>query len=221
MSERSAIRPAGQATLLVAILLLAVLTVAGIALRFLTDTERISAGAEWTVSRAYYAADAGVRWATVQMRDPVAFLSRPEFRDPPNPFGSVAVPFPSHDHGAARLFSGDPDEQGIRVTVQRPSLLGRRPCSTDSEGGAGGFFYLFEVRVQASGAAAPGYLAALVADIEVGPFPADLLDAVNGSPGAGSPAAHDIMDVRFSESSAGSCEPARAFRSISMNWREP
>lgn len=134
MRPGSPIGPAnGQASLLTAILMLAVLTVVGIALEFTTGAHRAGAATEWAISRAYYAADAGIRWATVELRDPAAFLSRPEFQDPSNPFGAVAVPLPSHDHGSGGLFSGDPQEEGIRVTVQKPGLLGRRPCVTDAE----------------------------------------------------------------------------------------
>lgn len=206
--------PTGQASLLAAILVLTVLTVVGVALEFSTGTHRAGAATEWAISRADYAADAGIRWATVELRDPAAFLSRPEFQDPPNPFGAVAVPLPSHDHGSGGLFSGDPQEEGIRVTVQKPGLLGRRPCVTDA-GESGLFFYLFEVRARAAGIApAPGYASELVADVEVGPLAADF-------PGAEVPSApQDIIGSRSFESKEASCEPARAFRSVSMNWRE-
>lgn len=212
-------RANGQASLLTAILMLAVLTVVGIALEFTTGAHRAGAATEWAISRAYYAADAGIRWATVELRDPAAFLSRPEFQDPSNPFGAVAVPLPSHDHGNGGLFSGDPQEEGIRVTVQKPGLLGRRPCVTDA-GESGLFFYLFEVRARAAGIApAPGYTAEIVADVEVGPLSADFPGAV--PPGAEVPSAsQDIIGTRSFESKEASCEPARAFRSVSMNWRE-
>lgn len=211
--------PEGQASLLAAILVLTVLTVVGIALEFSTNAHRMGAGADWAISRAYYAADAGIRWATVELRDPAALLSRPEFNDPPDPFGAVALPLPSHDHGSEGLFSGDPQEEGIRVTVQKPGLVGRRPCVTDA-GESGLFFYVFEVRARASGISpASGYAAELVADVEVGPLAAEFRGAVPAG-GEAPSAAQDIIDVRSFESREISCDPARAFRSVSMNWRE-
>ena len=46
--------------ILLTILCLAVLTVAGFALKFSTGFERASAANEWSISRAFYAADAGI-----------------------------------------------------------------------------------------------------------------------------------------------------------------
>ena len=70
----------GEAGLLLVILLLAVLTVVGIALGWVTDSERLVAARDWSASRALYAADAGARWASAQMRTPAGFLGRPEFQ---------------------------------------------------------------------------------------------------------------------------------------------
>ena len=167
-------RPAGAAVLLLVLLCVSVLTVIGLALKFSTDAERIGAAQEWSASRAFYAADAGVRWAVAQLaRSPAGFVSRPEFRDPPDPFGVVRFPFPSHDHGSAGLFSGDPVEEGIEVVVGSPSPLGRRPYASGGEGPAQ-YFYDFEVRVRASEAApAPRFSLEVVADVEVGPLPGD------------------------------------------------
>ena len=64
---------------MIAILVLAILTVIGIALMLITSTESRIAANEWSVNRAFYASDAGIRWATVQMHDPVPFMARPEF----------------------------------------------------------------------------------------------------------------------------------------------
>ena len=50
------------AALVVAILVLAILTVIGIALMLITSTESRIAANEWSVNRAFYASDAGVRW---------------------------------------------------------------------------------------------------------------------------------------------------------------
>ena len=54
------------AALVIAILVLAILTVIGIALMLITSTESRIAANEWSVNRAFYAADAGIRWASVE-----------------------------------------------------------------------------------------------------------------------------------------------------------
>lgn len=163
-------RPPGEAVLLLVLLAMTILAVVGIALKFSTDAERTIAVNDWSVARSLYAADAGIRWASARMHDPASFLSRPEFRDPPNPFGSVSFPLPAHRHGSAGPFSGDPDDNGIRVTVQAPSFLGGRPDA----GEPGQYDYAFEIRVRAAeNAAAPRFVKELVADVEIGPLPAD------------------------------------------------
>ena len=52
---------------MVAILVLAILTVIGIALMLITSTETRIAANEWSVNRAFYSSDAGVRWASAQL----------------------------------------------------------------------------------------------------------------------------------------------------------
>ena len=204
-------RSSRGAVLLLVLLCLAVLTVVGIALKFSTGSETASAANEWAMSRAFYAADAGIRWATAEMAvDPRAFLGRPEFRDPPDPFGTVSFPMPGHVHGPGGLFSGDPDETGIRVSIESPSLLGRRidPGAPDGDR----YFYAFEVRVRASEAtSAPRYRADLVADIEVGPLPADFLENGDGR------AIIVTHTAENSRESMGNTEPVRV---VSMNWKE-
>src|SRR5256884_1452892 len=169
-------RASTGAVLLLVLLSLAVLTVVGIALAFSTESERASAASEWAIERALYAADAGIRWTGAQLSaDPGGFLGRPEFADPPDPFGSVLFPLPGHFHGPGGLFSGDPSEDSIRVTVENPGFLGRRvdPAALDGDR----FFYAFEVRVAASEAAnAARFRREIVADLEVGPLPADFLE---------------------------------------------
>lgn len=167
------------AALVIAIVSLAILTVIGIALMFITSTESMIAANEWAINRAYYASDGGVRWAAAQLTDPQPFLTRPEFRSPPDPFGTVLFQLPSHRHGAfgAAFFSGDPQEDDIDVTVGSPSLLGRRPArgSIINERERGHYRYAYEVRSNASQTAvSPQYAKPLVADIEVGPLPARL-----------------------------------------------
>ena len=89
------------AALVIAIVALAILTVIGIALMFVTSTESQIAANEWAINRATYASDGGIRWASVQLTDPQQFLTRPEFRSPPDPFGTVMFQLPSHRHGAS------------------------------------------------------------------------------------------------------------------------
>ena len=170
-------QPRGAA-LVIAILALAILTVIGIALMLVTSTESKIAANEWSLNRAFYAADAGVRWARVQLNDPGTFLTRPEFRNPPAPFGTVLFQMPSHRHGLSSLFSGDPEDDDIQVTVSNPGMLGRRPFPggiINEQGGRAQFVYGFEVRTNGSQSTALlQYAKALVADVEVGPLPAQL-----------------------------------------------
>lgn len=166
------------AALVIAILALSILTVIGIALMLVTSTESKIAANEWSLNRAFYAADAGVRWARVQMNDPSPFLTRPEFRSPPDPFGTVLFQLPSHRHGIGSLFGGDPEGDDIQVTVSNPGMLGRRPFPggivNEGEERAQ-FVYGFEVRTSGSQTTALlQYSKALVADIEIGPLPAKL-----------------------------------------------
>jgi hypothetical protein len=166
------------AALVIAILALAILTVIGIALMLVTSTESKIAANEWSLNRAFYAADAGVRWARVQLNDPGTFLTRPEFRNPPAPFGTVLFQMPSHRHGLSSLFSGDPEDDDIQVAVSNPGMLGRRPFPggiINEQGGRAQFVYGFEVRTNGSQSTALlQYAKALVADVEVGPLPAQL-----------------------------------------------
>ena len=203
-------RSARGTVLVLVLLCLAVLTAVGIALKFSTGFERASAANEWSVSRAFYAADAGIRWATAEMaRAPDAFLARPEFSQP---FGTVSFPMPGHDHGAGGLFSGDPTDAGIRVDVEEPSFLGRRPWPGEDSAG-GEFLYTFEVHARATEASRARYFAELSADVEVGPLPADFLDRagpggiIGGLPPAGNGA--EPMDTKSN------------VRAVSMNWMEP
>ena len=82
------------AALVVAVLALAILTIIGIALMLITSTESRIAANEWSVNRAFYSADAGIRWSAIQMAQPAPFMIRNEFV--PN-FGTVLFQMPSHD----------------------------------------------------------------------------------------------------------------------------
>ena len=216
-----ACRVSGEAGFLLVVVLLTVLTVVGIALNWVTDSERVAAAFDWSASRALYAADAGVRWACAEMRTPTEFLARREFRDPPDPFGSVGFPMPAHRHGPLGPFSGDPSEDGIRVKVHTPSYLGRRPCQAAIGGGESGlFFYSFEVRVEArENAQEAHFFRQVVADIEIGPLPEEFLGVAGGAAAGGSDGG-DIITSSQTNGGAGACDPG-AFRSVVMNWREP
>jgi hypothetical protein len=168
------------AALVIAILVLAILTVIGIALMLVTSTESRIAANEWSVNRAFYASDAGIRWATVQMHDPVPFMDpvkgRPEFIG--NSFGTVLFQLPSHRNGGVLgLFGGDAAETDIQVRVMHPSKVGRRPAPgyDDKEGKNKRVIYSFEVRSQGGqNDAILQYSRALVANVELGPLPEDI-----------------------------------------------
>ncbi len=173
----SAARPEERgAALVIAILVLAILTVVGIALMLVTSTESRIAANEWSVNRAFYASDAGIRWASAEMTNPRLFLVRPEFTA--SAFGSVLFQMPSHRSGGigSAFFSGDPTESDIQVRVQTPSLVGRRPYRGGklNEGAEKAqFMWAYEVRTTGGeNDAFLQYSKALVADIEVGPRPA-------------------------------------------------
>src|SRR5689334_19012252 len=122
------------AALVIAILVLAILTVIGIALMLITSTESRIAANEWSVNRAFYASDAGIRWATVESAQP-DFFRRPEFAGAP--FGTLLFQLPSHRNAPGVFFGGDPTETDIQVRVQAPGILGRRPARAGrmNEGG--------------------------------------------------------------------------------------
>ncbi len=170
------------AALVLAILVLAILTVIGIALMLVTSTESRIAANEWSINRAFYASDAGIRWAAVEMTNPTPFMTRPEFTTPTapynnSPFGTVLFQLPSWKHGGGGFFTGDVLVGGqpadIQVRVQTPSLLGRGfyPGGRMNEGSAGTqYLYAYEVRTT-GGDNFQQYSRALEADIEMGPLP--------------------------------------------------
>ena len=169
-TQRS-IRERGAA-LVVAILVLAILTVIGIALMLITSTESRIAANEWSVNRAFYSADAGLRWATAEMHTPKPFFLRPEFTPA---FGSVLFQMSSHRHTTS-FFGGGANE--IQVRVQKPSILGRRfyPGGIINEGAdRAQYIYKYEVRSNSNqNDPLLQYSKALVADVEMGPLPARL-----------------------------------------------
>lgn len=165
------------AALVVAILVLAILTVIGIALMMITSTEARIAANEWSINRAFYSSDAGIRWAAIELTDPRGFLTRPEFGSvgAPNLFGTVLFNMSSHRFRQSLGFVGTDD---IEVRVMYPGRLGRRPYRggiINEQGSRAQYMYAFEVRsTGAQDDAFLQYSKALVADAEIGPLPARL-----------------------------------------------
>jgi PilX N-terminal len=166
------------AALVVAILVLAILTVIGIALMLITSTETRIAANEWSVNRAFYSSDAGVRWGTAQMNSDLAgFLQRPEFgtKAAPNFMGNVLFKMPSHRFVTGTGFFGTDD---IEVRVSTPGRISRRHCFgcfSNAPGDKSQWMYGFEVRSNGSqNDAFLQYSKALVADVEAGPLPGTL-----------------------------------------------
>ena len=166
------------AALVVAILVLAILTVIGIALMLITSTETRIAANEWSINRGFYASDAGVRWGTAEMHSNlVTFLGRPEFgtKSAPTYAGNVLFKMPSHRFGTTLGFIGNDD---IEVRVSTPGRLYRRicfGCQGNSPGEKAQYMWGFEVR--ATGSQDDRFLQyskALVADVEAGPLPGRL-----------------------------------------------
>jgi type IV pilus assembly PilX-like protein len=168
------------AALVIAILVLAILTVIGIALMLVTSTESRIAANEWSVNRAFYGSDSGIRWASVEMTDPQFYL-RPEFRGLGGslPFGTVFFQLPSHRPklgSPISFFAGDIPGGDITVRIQTPSILGRRLFeygrgNIGTGAGNAQYVYVYEVRSMSSDQAFAQYSKALVADVEVGPLP--------------------------------------------------
>lgn len=160
-------REESGAALVIAILVLAILTVVGIALILVTSTESRIAANEWSVNRAFYASDAGIRWGQVEMTGTQDFLTRPEFTA--DPFGTVFFPLPSHRPILGNVFAGDND---IAVRIQTPSLIGRRPFPSGTANvGRAQYILSYELRSGSSDEAFAQYAKALVAQVEVFPMP--------------------------------------------------
>ena len=162
------------AALVVAILVLAILTVIGIALMLITSTESRIAANEWSINRGFYAADAGVRWADAEMNDPRGFLTRPEFIGG-GFFGNVLFQMPSHRFQQTFGFLAGDD---IQVRVSNPGRLTRRPARggiINEAGTHSQFMYAFEIRsTGGQDDAFLQYSKALVSDVEIGPLPQTL-----------------------------------------------
>src|SRR5262249_61563425 len=158
---------------------LALLPVVVIAMMLTPLTESGFGAKEGSVNRAFCVWDAGVRWATNEMLVPEPFLRRTEFTTGASggAFGTVFFGLPSHIHGATGFFKGGTDND-ITVTIQKPGALGRRYY----RGGRinvgdlkAQYMYAYEIR-STGGTTDPvlAYSKALVADVEVGPLPAQI-----------------------------------------------
>jgi hypothetical protein len=185
MNLRSDRKNERGAALVIAILVLAILTVIGIALMLITSTETRIAANEWSVNRGFYASDAGIRWGTAQMNlDLPTFLGRPEFgtKASPNFVGTVLFNMPSNRFATGSGFLPGDGVLGsgndIQVRVTNPGRLSRRlcfGCKGNAPGDQAQFLYNFEVR--ATGSQDDSFLQyskALVADVEAGPLPGQL-----------------------------------------------
>jgi PilX N-terminal len=173
--ERLGRGPERGGALVLAILVLGILSVIGIALLQATSAESRIAANEWSVNRAFYASDSGIRWGTVGLTNPGVFLRRPEFTA--SPFGTVSFTLPSHSGALSGLFAAEQSGGDITVRLEAPSLVGRRhaPGGRINEGDdKSQFFYAYEVRSASRDEASARYAKALVADVEVGPLPARL-----------------------------------------------
>jgi len=99
--------PEKGAALFLAILVLFILTVMGIALMFTTSIEQTLAGTDTKVSKVFYAADSGIEYAAGRLRTDINFIGGPM------PVG-VSSNYPG---------SSSPD---IQVTISRPIVIGNR-----------------------------------------------------------------------------------------------
>ena len=91
--------------LFLAILLLFVLTIAGLALMFASSSEQLLSSHQTMISKTFYAADSGVQYATAKLATDVNYVG-----------GKLPVGLSTHYPGAVA-----PD---IQVTVSRPINIG-------------------------------------------------------------------------------------------------
>jgi len=114
------------------------------------------------------------------MNNPQAFLTRPEFGTSGAPilFGTVLFNMEGHRFQQGLAGSFLTNQNDIDVRVSNPGRLGRRPYRggiINEEGGHAQYMYAFELR--STGGSDKNFLKyskALVADVEVGPLPAQL-----------------------------------------------
>ena len=145
--------------LFLAILLLLILTVIGIALLFTASTERSLSGNETKVSKVFYAACSGVDFATSKLASDKNYVG-----------GQMPVGVSSHYPGGAA-----PD---IQVAVSRPIIVGYTIHPGDqieSEGNAYGTSQIVENFFNLSSTAQGGAIqAAKMVTADVGIYPQQL-----------------------------------------------
>jgi hypothetical protein len=147
------------AALFLAILVLFILTVMGIALMFTTSIEQTLAGTETKISKIFYAADSGVEYASAMLATQVAYAG-----------GVMPVGVSSHYPGLST-----PDMQ---VTISPPVILAYSltPGNPLSSGGHvyGPSAYYEIVYAVTSSATSTATQASKVIDAEVGVYPKQL-----------------------------------------------
>lgn len=147
------------AALFLAILVLFILTVMGIALMFTTSIEQTLAGTETKISKIFYAADSGVEYASAMLSTQVAYAG-----------GAMPVGVSSHYPGLST-----PDMQ---VTISPPvilsySLTPGNPLSSGGHAYGSSAFYEIVYAVTSS-ATSTATQASKVLDAEVGVYPKQL-----------------------------------------------
>ena len=100
--------PRRGAALLIAILVLLVMTIAGVALMFNTSTENALAGNETRMSKAFYSADSGIQYAAAKVATDVNFLAG----------GDRLLP-----GGMSSNTLGQTANKDITVTIAQPLLV--------------------------------------------------------------------------------------------------
>jgi hypothetical protein len=145
--------------LVLAILLLLILTVIGIALMFTTSIENILAGTETKISKIFYAADSGIEYAGAMLSTTGSYTG-----------GALPVNVSSHYASIAT-----PDMQ---VTVNPPILIGYSIQPGDemqSSGHQYGSSQVVEnIYAVSSGASSTVIQASKAIDAEVGVYPKQL-----------------------------------------------
>ncbi len=146
--------------MILAIIAIAIMTLLGLALMYITTTEGRVAASSSTVSKSLYSADSGVQWTATQMIGVGSFFTKPEFTAP----GFTEFRLPDH------LVSENAASPNIIVRVQAPTLLGRRVHvggSLNVERSQ--YTYDYQVISQSRDSAVTA-MKTLQADVEIGPL---------------------------------------------------
>ncbi len=146
--------------MILALIAIAIMTLLGLALMYVTSTEGRMAASSSTVSKSLYSADSGVQWTATQMIAVGSFFTKPDFTAQ----GFTEFRMPDH------LVSEDPGAPNIIVRVQEPTLLGRRVHvggSLNVERSE--YTYDYQVVSQSRDRAVTA-IKTLQADVEIGPL---------------------------------------------------